>query len=436
MAINPEKIISALAPWNAWDAPSPFGGIRRDITTQLLSFLDRPEALVLTGMRRSGKSTIMYQLIEDLVAGGVDRQATLMVNFDEPALESSHGKELLESIYQVFRKKLCPAGHVYLFLDEIQHVPEWEQWVNARLKTEEISIIVSGSSAQLMSREIATLLTGRNITFRIFPLSFSEFLRFRGITLDLDSPLSWEGQRHKILHELDKYLHWGALPEAVLEESSLKRSKLLAQYLDDILFKDVVIRHQIREARLLRDMAIYLLTHTACRITLQSLRKAFGISLDMARSYLSYLEEPYLVSEVRSYARSLKKQQVAARKIYAGDLGLRKIAALTQSEDIGRLEETAVFHNLEQKGKELFFLSDKNCEIDFLVCDGLKVQRMIQVTHSDLSDKKTRARELKSLTSSSFSPDTAQTLITSDWPAEPIPDTIQNYRLWEWMLRS
>ena len=123
MLINPNKIISALAPWNAWEAPSPFAGIRRDITAQLFPFIDRPEALVLTGMRRSGKSTIMYQLIEDLVASGVDRHATLMVNFDEPALGSNLGNELLESIYLGFRKKLCPTGRVYLFLDEIQHVP-------------------------------------------------------------------------------------------------------------------------------------------------------------------------------------------------------------------------------------------------------------------------------------------------------------------------
>ncbi len=128
------------------------------------------------------------------------------------------------------------------------------------------------------------------------------------------------------------FLQWGCFPEVTLERSDEIRARLLSQYLDDTLFKDVVMRHQIRDACLLRDMAVYLLTHTACRITLQSLRKIFGISLDMARAYLTYLEESYLIGEVRSHARSLKAQQVAPRKVYAGDLGLRHVAALTAAD--------------------------------------------------------------------------------------------------------
>ena len=431
---NPNQILSFLAPWNAWDAPSPFAGIQREITTEILPFIGRPEALVLTGMRRCGKSTVMYQLLEKLVEKGVDRQAILFVNFDEPALEPSRGKELLENIYQTFRKKLYPTGHAYLFLDEIQHVPGWEQWVSGRLKTEDLDIIISGSSAQLMSREIATLLTGRNITCRIFPLSFLEFLQFRGVNIDVSAPLTWEKRRHKIEHELDNYLQWGALPEVVLAEGNLLRNKILSQYLDDILFKDVVIRHQVRDARMLRDMAVFLLTHTACRITLQSLRKTFGISLDMARSYLSYLEEPYLIGEVRGYARSLKAQQVSARKIYAGDLGLRHAASLSPNQDIGRLEETAVFHKLEKNGRELFSWNDRKKEIDFLVCRGLEPNELIQVTHSDLSDPKTKTRELASLIDPTIFQDADRTLITSDWPKQSIPSSIKNHRLWEWLL--
>ena len=239
-----------------------------------------------------------------------------------------------------------------------------------------------------MSREIATLLTGRNITVRIFPLSFSEYIRFKGVDISTGNRLLLEKQRHVLRHELHNFLQWGCFPEVTLEQSDEVRARLLSQYLDDILFKDVVMRHQIRDVRLLRDMAVYLLTHTACRTTLQSLRKTFGISLDMARAYLTYLQEPYLIGEVRSYARSLKAQQVAPRKIYAGDLGLRHVAALTFDEDIGRLEETAVFHALEMRKQDLFYFAQQSGEVDFLVCRGLKTQEMIQVTHSDLSEEK------------------------------------------------
>ncbi len=194
------------------------------------------------------------------------------------------------------------------------------------------------------------------------------------------------------------------------------------------------MRHQIRDVRLLRDMAVYLLTHTACRTTLQSLRKTFGISLDMARAYLTYLQEPYLIGEVRSYARSLKAQQVAPRKIYAGDLGLRHVAALTFDEDIGRLEETAVFHALEMRKQDLFYFAQQSGEVDFLVCRGLKAQEMIQVTHSDLSEEKIRARELGPLTATDLFPGSVRTLITDDWPDAEIPRPIKNRRLWEWLL--
>lgn len=433
MLTNPNQLLSSLAPWNAWDAPSSFVGLKREITTDIFPFIGRPEALVLTGMRRCGKSTVMYQLLEQLVDNGIDRQSILFVNFDEPALEAGRGNELIENIYNAFRKKLWPTGHAYLFLDEIQHVPKWEKWVSARLKTEDINIIISGSSAQLMGREIATLLTGRNLTFRVYPLSFSEFLQFRGTDIDLAAPLSWEKKRSHIEYELDNFLKWGALPEAVLAKNDLVRRKILAQYLDDMLFKDVVIRHEVRDARILRDMAVFLLTHTACRITLQSLRKAFGISLDMARSYLSYLEEPYLVSEIRSYARSFKAQQVAARKIYAGDLGLRNVASLSPNEDIGRLEETAVFHKLEKRDSALYYWNNQKKEIDFLVCKGLEPDELVQVTHSNLVDIKTKTRELAPLQDPVLFPGAERVLITNDWP-EQVSAAITNHRLWEWLL--
>ncbi len=437
MLNNSHQLLTALAPWNAWDEPSPFTGLPRGITETLFSFLDRPEAIVLTGMRRSGKSTVMYQLIERLVEGGADRHSILFVNFDEPALEPSRGSELLENIYRAFRQKLCPAGRAYLFFDEIQHVPGWERWVSSRLKTEDIRVVISGSSAQVMSREIATLLTGRNLTFRIHPLSFAEFLRFRKISIDINAPLSWEKRRSEIEHELDNFLQWGALPEAVLAQNDIIRRKILSQYLDDLLFKDVIIRHEIRDAGLLRDFAVYLLTHSACRMTLQSLRKAFGISLDKARRYLSYLEEPYLVSVVKGYARSLKSQQVSVRKIYAGDTGLRNAASLSPGDDLGRLEETVVFHKLSQAEKEIYCWHDQNREIDFLVCDGLEPTEIIQVTHSDLTDRKTRKRELAPLLEPTIFPGTKRLLLTHDWPKGlNLPETINNSRLWEWLLAS
>jgi hypothetical protein len=183
-------LLDTLARWNPWGSGRLAPGLARAVTARILPFLDTPEILTLIGPRRAGKTTVLFQLMAALVRSGVDRRALLHLNLEEPALAPELGLPLLDRLYDLYRAEVHPAGKAYLFLDEVQRLPGWERWVRARRETEDVKIVVTGSSAALMSRELATLLTGRHVTFRVLPLDFREFVSFRGLELPAEPRLA------------------------------------------------------------------------------------------------------------------------------------------------------------------------------------------------------------------------------------------------------
>jgi len=253
----PPDLLRILTRWNRWGTAPLNSGVRRRITGELAPFLDTPEVVALVGPRRAGKTTVLFQLMDDLEAAGVPREACLHVNLEEQALMSVMGPELLERLYETYRVEVFPEGRAYLFLDEVQQASGWERWVRSRNETEDVKIFVTGSSAKLMSPELATLLTGRHVSFRVLPLEFREFLDFRGVELPARPRLV--GTPPRIQQALHAYLRWGGFPEVVLAGDERRKEVLLKQYFDDALFKDVALRHQIRDLSLLRNLAVYLL---------------------------------------------------------------------------------------------------------------------------------------------------------------------------------
>ncbi len=215
------------------------------------------------------KSTILYQVIDHLENNGVDPKAILHMNFEDPSLSLNLKVTLLDELYDEYRAKVYPKGKAYIFFDEIQRVEEWERWVRTRNETEDIKIFVTGSSAQLMSREFATLLTGRHLSFSVLPLNFAEFLRFNNTSIP-DKVYSYKAPA-EISYALTRYITWGGYPRIALlntqnDQDTIKR-RLLLEYFDDTLFKDVALRHKIRDLTLLRNLAIHLLGQSACLIT-------------------------------------------------------------------------------------------------------------------------------------------------------------------------
>ncbi len=396
-AKNPSsaELIRALSRWNRWGGARLDAGHARDLTATLRRHLDTPEVIALIGPRRAGKTTVLFQLMDLLEATGVPRAALLHVNLEEPGFGAHLGLALLERIYDTWRAEIYPEGRGWLFLDEIQRVPGWERWVRARNETENLKIFITGSSSALMSSELASLLTGRHLTFRVLPLSFAEVLRFRGVQSPSGPSLADDPPR--IRNEVAEYLRWGGFPEVVLTSDTERKKDLLQQYFDDTLFKDVALRHQIRDLPLLRNLAVYLLGQTASLISHQRLANLFAISKTVARTYCQHLEEAYLVSFLPFYTLKSGERQRRPSKVHAIDLGLRNAVSLAASPDRGRLMETLV-HNalLGQRSDGLFYWKGAG-EVDLLVRRGLVPARLIQVTDEGLLDPTSRQREVAAL---------------------------------------
>lgn len=388
-------MLETISRWNRWGGATPSSGIVRKITETIFPFVETKDIVVLIGMRRAGKTTILFQLMDYLEKKNVPPEAMLHVNFEEPSLTSNLSVEQLDLMYDEYREKIFPNGKAYLFFDEIQNVPQWERWVRARNETENVKIFLTGSSANLMSRELGTVLTGRHVSFVVHPLSFSEYLHFKNIIVP-KKKLSIQAP-HEIRFALEKYLQWGGLPEVVLSESDERREYLLKQYFDDLIFKDVSMRHEIRDVALLRHLAVYLLTQTASLVSYNRIAKQFSISIDKACGYCSFLQEAFLVDYLPFFSLKTAERNRRPFKVHAIDLGLRNVVAVTRSEDVGHLMETAVCHHIKNKYTDpLYYWADKQ-EIDFLRREGNSVVELIQVAQQ-CDDKEIMQRELTALT--------------------------------------
>jgi uncharacterized protein len=386
------KIIEILNNSNQfWATGSIAAGIPREQLARCARELDQKEILLLKGVRRSGKSTLLAQMIRTLLEKNKTPGQILRVNFEEPLLASEYSLDLLERIYRVYREAIYPSGKCYLFLDEIQNIPQWESWVRGRNETEDLKIILTGSSSQLLSREAGTKLTGRHVSFEVFPLSFAEFLRFKGITVE--SKAEYYQRKPVIRHLLNEYRKYGGFPEVVLREEVEDKETLLKQYFEDILYRDVVSRHQIRDIQTLQHLAVFLLTNIGRLTSASSLKRNFDVSQDKVEHYASALMESYLICRVTKFEPSLKKSLRARFKPYAIDTGLRNRVAFTFSEDSGWLAENIVLNHLRGRHEGIYYGSNGG-EVDFLVKEGLRIVQSIQVWQADPTETVIAAREL------------------------------------------
>ncbi|AJF06611.1 ATP-binding protein [Geoalkalibacter subterraneus] len=386
------RLLEILASYNRfWTTGHLDAGIRRDLLPQCLSQVDTKEIVVLKGVRRCGKSTLLAQVMDALLQGGIRPQQLLRVNLEEPLFTAEASVELLEQIYRTWRERVCPEGKGYLFLDEIQNIPGWEGWVRGRSDTEDVKIFVTGSSAQMLSREIGTKLTGRQVSFEVYPLSFSEFLRFKGV--EVQSELEYISNKTLIRHHFFDYLKYGGFPEVALRQDDADRELLLKNYFEDILYRDIVTRHEIRDVANLRNLAVFLLTNNTKPTSLNKLKGNFSISQDKTENYLSAILESYLTFQLQRFSWSLKSVQRAGFKPYAIDTGLRNRVAFSFSAETGRLVENVVHNHLRRCHEEIYFAIDGG-ETDFIVKEGLKIVRRIQVWYEDAPQSEIPEREL------------------------------------------
>lgn len=324
----------------------------------------------LAGARRSGKTFLFFQTMHRLLARGVVRPQLVYLNFEDDRLQPLRTEELdmiLRSHRELFPQTV--GMRCYLFLDEVQNVPGWERWVRRLHDTEDIEVFVTGSSSHLLTRDLATALRGRSITFEVFPLSFAEVLDFRGIIWQPSLPDS----ESVVRGALEEYLRWGGFPEVVLADESL-RPLILGEYASLMLYRDVVERYGVRNESLMRELLRFAFRNTASFLNVSKLHRdfaslGFSVSKNTLHDYLGYLADSFLLFLLPKQERSLRKQAHNPKKMHVIDPGLIAAFDGNPDRDVGHKLETAVFLHMRRGQRELFYYANGG-EVDLCNADG------------------------------------------------------------------
>ena len=339
------QIIKTLLLWNFWEKDIDTGIPRRAYLDKLERYLHTDEIVTITGVRRCGKSTILLQVLQELIMDKIPKVNTLYVNFEDPNFYNSLNISLLDNIWQAYIDYFNPIGRVYIVLDEAQKIKGWEHWARSLYdRKEKVKIFVTGSNTELLSPEFASALTGRHLELSAAPLSFKEFLEFNGVEPAADK--LWSIKNENNLKNLASgYLMIGGFPKIVLTKDELMRRELLSQYFNDILSKDIVERYKIKDINKLKNLALFYSTNFTRSYSFNKVKKVadFALSLDSIHRFSHYMENSFLVSFLPRFSYSLKNQMQAHRKVYLVDNGMHNAIAFKFSEDKGKLLENAVF---------------------------------------------------------------------------------------------
>lgn len=334
-------------------------GVEREKLSQI--DLSLPYAVILSGIRRCGKSTLLNQLAKRI-------KKVCYFNFEDPNAVNFELSDF-QKLDLIFKEEYGDCD--YYFFDEIQNIEKWEVFVRSMLDRKK-KFVITGSNASLLSRELGTKLTGRHLLYELFPFSFREMLVFTGLKPCLDS--------------FEEYLLKGGFPEYL----KYGKAEILQELLNDILARDIIVRHKLRSSKIIKEMAIYLLTNVGKEFSYNELKRIFNLgSVNSVITFISYYEDSYILFTLPKFDYSLKKQLVNPKKTYSIDNGLSAVNSVSFSSDRGRILENIVFLHLRRKYRDLFYFKGKN-ECDFLVKESGKITKAIQVCYTLNEDNQKR----------------------------------------------
>jgi predicted AAA+ superfamily ATPase len=306
-------------------------------------------ALIISGIRRCGKSTLLLQMLKQ------KHRNALYLNFEDPRL---FGFELAD--FQLLDAIILKTNAKNLFFDEIQIINGWEWYVRQKLD-EGYRIVITGSNASMLSRELGT---GRHISKELFPFSYTEFLSFNRFKASVNS---WQ-----------KYTEKGGFPEVV----KTGNSDILAALFSDILNRDIAVRHGIRDMSSLKRLSAYLVSNAGSLVSARKLLQPLGIqSSTTILEYFSFLEDCYLINFMPKFSYSPKAQAINPKKIFVIDPGILSVASQSFSPNKGHLLENLVYWHFRRQGKELFYFHEKHGECDFVVFKNGKFELAVQVCY-------------------------------------------------------
>jgi len=387
-----QKIVDSLAT-----QPPEF--TRRDVRLPGV----RGKAKAVIGPRRAGKTTFLWQVLMDRLASGTGREGLLYFNFEDERLAGMTVADLhlvVEEYYRLHPEWRDQRQAVF-FLDEIQSVPGWEAFARRLLDTERVELFLSGSSARLLSREVATSMRGRAMEALVYPFSFREFLRHRGMEPQGSIDRLPKSARSALDKELLEYLTCGGFPEAQ-SVAVRDRFELLRGYVDTALLRDVVERYAVSQPTALRWMTRHLLGNAGGMFSVNKFHgdlhsQGVQVAKDTLHALLAHLEDAFLIRTVAIAAESERRRMVNPRKAYPIDPGLIPVFDRSGHTNIGHALETCVALELERRGAELAYVrTSANLEVDFLARQPDGRRDLIQVC-ADLHTPETQEREFRAL---------------------------------------
>lgn len=410
-------------------------------TTALAMLPGKADALV--GMRRVGKTWRMYQHMGELLDRGVSPHRLLYVDLEDERLsvQASELSELTDAWYT--RHPEVVGQEHWLYLDEVQNVPGWERFVRRLLDQGNVHVVISGSSSKMLSAEIATSLRGRALSTEVLPFSFAEALAHAGAV----APKVWPvgpAERARLTHAFDAWFEAGGFPEAQGVDPLLRR-RILQEYVDVAVLRDVIERHKVTQVAALRWLVRRLLANPAGRFTANRLHRdvqsrGHTIGKDTVHELLGHIEDAHLVHTVPLWTPSAARRQSNPRKAYPVDPALSRTAAFAKPEDVGHRLETVVYLELRRRGLvELGYLdTSAGFEVDFCARAADGDLQLVQVC-ATLADPNTRARELRALDAAMAELSVPTSTLVTLYEDATVPlagGTVRVVPAWRWLLEG
>ncbi len=415
-----DEKIAIIEKYNLWEAKTfDFGFKREEYTEKIVDFIGNRLIKVLVGQRRSGKSYILRQVGKQLIDNGVKPENTLFINREFADLDFLRTYKDLDELIKSYKKELKPKGKVYIFIDEVQIIEQWEKVVNSYSQdySDSYEIFITGSNSKMLSGDLATLLSGRYVSFEVFPYSYSEYLRITGQDKGKQSYMA--------------YMDGGGLPELfMLQKQELKRNYISA-IKDTVLLKDIIQRNNIRDPKLLEDIFVFLVNNASNPISISSIVKYFKgqgrrVSYDAISNYIGYIEDTFLIHRCDRYDIKGKDTLSGNAKFYMNDLAYKNYLYPGFGYGFGYLVENLIYLELCRAGFDVYVGVLRNKEVDFV---AKKADRVIYIQSTYLlSDESTVEREYSAL--ESIGDNFEKIVVSLDDATLPLRGGIRHLQAW------
>lgn len=398
------------------------------------------KSTVIVGMRRTGKTWFCYQKMKDMITEGIEPSRILYLNFDDDRLFGFAVKDfqtILDVYYARFpenKEKLC-----YFFFDEIQLIDHWETFIRRLIDRERVQITLTGSSSKLLGAEIATSLRGRTYTCEMFPMSFAEYLAAKGLFEEPPKNFSPANQA-KLRNAMEEYFKSGGFPETI-NLPSFERQKLLQDYIDSVLFRDVVERYKIKNIVVLRHLIQEILRSPGQKFSVNKFYhtvKSLGIECDKTSiyTYIDHLTDAFLFYRVDLHNKSERIRRVNPSKIYTVDPGILYTAMTGSEDNNGPVFENIVFNAVRRNAKSVEYVQTSDgSEVDFLVTDYFNKSRLVQAAWS-LENVKTYDREINSLDTLGNEMNIEDRIVVTWDEEDELENGIRIVPIWKFLLQT